>query len=69
MRASDGVSMNRDRLLYDAKQRALKMAQDYTPPEKVTGIHLGGAGARLALDMAVADLQKSGKATPYDLVS
>ena len=66
LRGSDGVTMNRDRLLYDAKQRALKMVEGYKPPEKVTNIHLGGAGAKLALDMAVKDLQKSGKATPYD---
>lgn len=66
MRESDGVTMNRDRLLFDAKQRALAMVEGYVPPEKKTNIHLGGAGAKLALDMAVKDLQKSGKATPYD---
>lgn len=65
-RESDGITMNRDRLLYDAKQRALAMAKDYKAPEKVEDIRLGGAGAKLALDMAVSDLQKSGKATPYD---
>jgi len=67
-RDSDGVTMNRDRLLYDAKQRALTMAEDYTPPEKVTDIRLPGAGGKTALDLAVMDLEKSGKATPYDVV-
>ncbi len=67
-RHSDGVTMNRDRLLYDAKARALELAKDYTPPEKVENIHLGGAGAKTALDLAVSDLRKSGKATPYDVV-
>jgi 3-hydroxyacyl-CoA dehydrogenase len=66
LRHTDGVTMNRDRLLYDAKQRALKMVENYVPPVKAEKIHLGGAGAKLALDMAVSDLQKSGKATPYD---
>ncbi|MDH5723357.1 MAG: 3-hydroxyacyl-CoA dehydrogenase NAD-binding domain-containing protein [Alphaproteobacteria bacterium] len=65
-RESDGITMNRDRLLYDAKQRALAMVKAYKAPEKVEDIRLGGAGAKLALDMAVSDLQKSGKATPYD---
>lgn len=65
-RESDGVTMNRDRLLYDAKQRALEMAKDYTPPEKVEDIRLPGAGGKTALELAVTDLQKSGKATPYD---
>ena len=67
-RDSDGISMNRDRLLYDAKQRALALADDYNVPEKVDAIRLGGAGAKLALDLAVSDLRKSGKATPYDVV-
>ena len=67
-RESDGVSMNRDRLLYDAKQRALELADGYEPPEKVENIRLGGAGAKMALDLAVSDLRKSGKATPYDVV-
>lgn len=66
LRHSDGVTMNRDRLLYDAKQKALALAKDYKAPEKVSGIRLPGKGGKLALDMAVADLQKSGKATPYD---
>lgn len=68
LRENDGVTMNRDRLLYDAKQRALKMAENYVPPEKVVNLHLGGAGAKMALDLAVSDLRKSGKATPYDVV-
>jgi len=67
-RESDGVTMNRDRLLYDAKQRALDMVDGYAPPEKREDIRLGGAGVKLALDLAVADLRKSGKATSYDVV-
>ena len=67
-RYTDGITMNRDRLLYDAKQRALSMAENYTPPEKQTDVRLGGEGAKMALDLAVSDLRKSGKATPYDVV-
>lgn len=67
-RHSDGITMNRDRLLYDAKQKALALAQDYKPPEKITDIRLPGPSGKLALDMAVADLKTSGKATPYDVV-
>ena len=68
LRESDGITMNRDRLLYDAKKRALAMTKNYAPPQKREDIRLGGASAKLALDMAVADLRKSGKATPYDVV-
>ena len=67
-RETDGITMNRDRLLYDAKQRALKLAENYVAPEKIDKIRLPGPGGKLALDMAVADLRKSGKATPYDVV-
>ncbi len=68
LRESDGISMNRDRLLYDAKQRALQMADNYKTPVKRDDIRVGGAGAKMALDLAVSDLRKSGKATPHDVV-
>lgn len=67
-RESDGITMNRDRLLYDAKKRALTLAENYEAPAKAEDIRLGGAGAKMALDLAVSDLRKSGKATPYDVV-
>jgi 3-hydroxyacyl-CoA dehydrogenase len=65
---SDGVTMNRDRLLFDAKQKALELTQNYVAPTPRDDIRLPGASGRYALDMAVADLKKSGKATPYDVV-
>ncbi len=67
-RESDGITMNRDRLLFDAKQRALALAVDYKAPAKVDSIRLPGPSGKAALDMAVSDLRKSGKATPYDVV-
>jgi 3-hydroxyacyl-CoA dehydrogenase len=67
-RATDGVTMNRDRLLYDAKQQALRLSENYTPPIPVTDIRLSGKSGLLALTMAVNDLHKSGKATDYDVV-
>lgn len=67
-RDNDGITMNRDRLLYDAKQKALELAKGYKPPEKVEEIRLPGPGGKMALDLAVGDLHKSGKATPYDVV-
>lgn len=67
-RETDTITMNRDRLLFDAKQRALALAKDYTAPEKVEGIRMPGPGGKVALDLAVSDLHKSGKATDYDVV-
>ncbi len=68
LRESDGITMNRDRLLYDAKQRALELAKDYQPPEKIEEIRMPGPTGKTALDMAVSDMHKSGKATDYDVV-
>ncbi len=68
LKKTDGITMNRDRLLFDAKQKALELAKDYKAPEPVTDIRLPGPSGRMALDLAVADLRKSGKATPYDVV-
>lgn len=68
LRESDGITMNRDRLLYDAKAKALELAQNYETPKKVDHIRLAGPSGKLALDLAVADLYNSGKATPYDVV-
>lgn len=67
-RARDGITMNRDRLLFDAKQKALELAENYAPPQKTADLRLPGPSGKMALDLAVADLKKSGKATPYDVV-
>lgn len=68
LRDSDGVTMNRDRLLFDAKKKALELAENYTPPTPEKDMRLPGPSGKMALDMAVADLRKSGKATPHDVV-
>lgn len=67
LRESDGITMNRDRLLFDAKQKAMELAKDYKAPEPKM-VPLPGPSGKYALDLAVADLRKSGKATPYDVV-
>jgi 3-hydroxyacyl-CoA dehydrogenase len=68
LRESDGITMNRDRLLADAKAKALALlAAGYTPPEEVA-IALPGPSGKAALDMAVAGFRASGQATPHDVV-
>ena len=65
-RPGDGISMNRDRVLADAKARALALvAAGYTPPKPVE-ITLPGPSGRLILDKTVEGLMLSGKATPHD---
>lgn len=68
LRKTDGITMNRDRLLFDAKQKALELSKNYKAPEPMVDIRLPGPSGKLALDLAVSDLRKSGKATPYDVV-
>ncbi|MEN9424187.1 MAG: hypothetical protein RL122_1570, partial [Pseudomonadota bacterium] len=67
LRPTDGITMNRDRLLADAKAHALTMVANYQPPEPPV-FHLPGATARVAMEMAVNDFVAQGKATPYDAV-
>ena len=61
------ISMNRDRLLQDAKNLTLELAEGYTPPEVGT-IKLAGKAGRVALDMAVKGMAALGKVTPHDQV-
>lgn len=59
------ISMNRDRLLQDAKNLALELAKDYEAPEVGT-IKLAGKAGRVALDMAVKGMAALGKVTEHD---
>ncbi|WJS99493.1 3-hydroxyacyl-CoA dehydrogenase/enoyl-CoA hydratase family protein [Novosphingobium humi] len=67
LRPSDGITMNRDRLLADAKARALAMVEGYTPPTPPV-FRLPGASGKTALELAVKGFRARGLATPYDEV-
>ncbi|MGI9420580.1 MAG: 3-hydroxyacyl-CoA dehydrogenase NAD-binding domain-containing protein [Geminicoccaceae bacterium] len=67
LRPGDGVTMNRDRLLAEAKARALGLVEGYQPPVPVE-ISLPGPTAKLAMGMAVEGFRLQGKATPHDEV-
>lgn len=67
LRPSDGITMNRDRLLADAKAKALALVEGYAPPEKPT-FRLPGESGRVAIGNAVRDFHKKGVATDYDTV-
>jgi 3-hydroxyacyl-CoA dehydrogenase len=67
LRPTDAITMNRDRLLADAKAKALALVEGYKPPEPPT-FRLPGAGGRAALDLAVQGFRARGIATPYDEV-
>ena len=65
--AEDGITFNRDRLLAEAKARALALAEDYTPPEPVE-LYLPGPSGKATLDFALRDLKAKGLVTPHDEV-
>jgi 3-hydroxyacyl-CoA dehydrogenase len=67
LRENDGITMNRVRVLADAKARCLKMADGYKPMEPAI-LHLPGSTARVALSMAVDGFVAAGKASPHDAV-
>lgn len=67
LRAGDGITMNRDRLLADAKAKALELAAGYRPPEK-TVFTLPGPAGRAALELFLEGFALQGKATPHDRV-
>ncbi len=66
-RPTDGVVMNRDRLLAAAKARALAMVEGYAPQQPAK-LRLPGATGRAALSMAVQAQVAMGRATPHDVV-
>ncbi|HQT72853.1 MAG TPA: 3-hydroxyacyl-CoA dehydrogenase NAD-binding domain-containing protein [Acidiphilium sp.] len=66
LRPGDGITMNRERVLADAKARALAMVAGYAPAEPET-LQLPGASGRVALGMAVEEFGKKGVATPHDV--
>jgi 3-hydroxyacyl-CoA dehydrogenase len=61
------ISMNRARLLPDAKQLCLSLADSYTPPQPAT-LSLPGPSGKTALLMALDQFVAIGKATPHDVV-
>ncbi len=65
LKDTDGITFNRERLLADAKARALVLAKDYQAPEPLE-LTLPGPAGKTALDFAVRDLLAKGVATPHD---
>ena len=67
LRDSDGISMNRIRVLADAKAKCLTMSDGYETPTPQT-LRLAGETGKIALYMAIDGYAASGKATPHDVI-
>ena len=69
LRDVDGWTMNRDRLVFDAKQQALKRAQEgYRPPVRPSDIPVGGDAIRATLDLGVHLAWRAGRISDHDAV-
>ena len=66
LRPEDAISMNRGRLLADAKARALQLAENYTPPSPPE-LTLPGPSGRLGLELAAEGFHRRGIATDHDV--
>ena len=66
MAKTDGISMNKSRLLADAKTRVLSMVKNYQVPEQPV-YPLPGKSGWSALAVAIDTLHKAGKASAYDV--
>jgi len=67
LRPTDGISMNRDRLLADAKRRALSLVEGYVPPKPPEFV-VPGASGRAGLNAAAEGFHRRGIATDHDLI-
>ena len=66
LRESDAITMNRDRLLADAKAKVLQLAANYAAPAPAK-ISLPGKTAYAAMMLALDGFRLSGKATAHDV--
>ncbi len=67
LRPGDGVTMNRERLLADAKASALQLARNgYRPPRARPPIPVGGEGVRASLELGVHLAWRGGRISDHD---
>ena len=65
LKFSDDITMNRNRLLYDAKMKAIELSKNYKPPEKKY-YFLPGKSSVLALSLAIDNMELNGKISSHD---
>jgi 3-hydroxyacyl-CoA dehydrogenase len=66
LRDSDGISMNRDRLLDDAKAIALARVPEYVRPQPRAAIRVGGSGLLATLKLGIHLAWRAGRISDHD---
>ena len=67
LKQDDTIIMNRDYLIQAAKNKALELADGYSPPEYNDSLKLPGAGGRTAMAMALKSFKLQGKISDHDV--
>ncbi len=68
LQAGDQITMNRERLLHDAKHTAIHLTKSgYRPPNRRTDIPVGGPDTKAALELGVHLAWRSGRLSEYDV--
>lgn len=68
LRSVDSVSMNRDRLIADAKSHALaRVADGYGPPVRPKAVPVGGADVLATLCLGIHLAHRAGRLTDHDV--
>ena len=65
LRSEDGITMNKDRLLYDAKLVAINLVKNYVKPEKLS-YRLPGRTAFAALELGLKGMIDNGQISEHD---
>ena len=68
LRPLDTVTMNRERLLADAKARAISRISDYVRPQPRAAIRVGGEGLLAALKLGIHLASRAGRISDHDAV-
>ncbi len=63
---NDTVILNRSHLIKAAKNKAIELAEGYTPPNYRDDLKLPGAGGRTAMAMALKGFKMQGKISDHD---
>ena len=63
---TDTVVLNNDHRIWTAKQKAIELAENYSPPEFRDDLKLPGAGGRTAMSMALKGFKAQGKISNHD---
>jgi 3-hydroxyacyl-CoA dehydrogenase len=66
LRDGDGVTMNRDRLLEEAKALALLLARDFAPAQPRSAIRVGGEAVQATLKLGVHLAWRAGRISDHD---